>query len=134
MGNTAQFRGYVTDDLNDVIALCAEEDWPAYASDRMRANSVFLAPGVVSVVGVIDDRVIAFAYFQTDGAIQAHLSLLVVDKGHRRSGVARDLVEFAFGYLGASRADLITSTAEDFYRSLPHKERFGFRIYPSNFD
>jgi ribosomal protein S18 acetylase RimI-like enzyme len=134
MGNTAQFRGYVTDDLDDVIALCAEEDWPAYASDRMRANSVFLAPGVVSVVGVIDDRVIAFAYFQTDGAIQAHLSLLVVAKGHRRSGVARDLLEFAFGHLGASRADLITSTAQDFYRSLPHKERSGFRIYPSSFD
>jgi len=30
----------------------------------------------MSVVGKIDSEVIAFAYFQTDGAIQAHLSLL----------------------------------------------------------
>jgi hypothetical protein len=37
---------------------------------------------------------------------------------------------YAFERLGVKRVDLITSTAQDFYRSLPHKERSGFRIYP----
>jgi ribosomal protein S18 acetylase RimI-like enzyme len=124
------FRHYVEGDLAHVAALCAGEDWPAYATDRIRAHSVFTAPGVVSVVAVVEGEVIGFAYFQTDGAIQAHLSLLVVAPDHRRKGVARDLLTFGFDYLGANRVDLITSSAQDFYRSLSHKERAGFRIYP----
>jgi hypothetical protein len=32
--------------------------------------------------------------------------------------------------LGATRVDLITDTAEAFYRSLSHKEEPGFRLYP----
>ncbi|MGB8197888.1 MAG: GNAT family N-acetyltransferase [Acidimicrobiales bacterium] len=130
MDSSVTFRRYAEGDLDEVLALCEGEDWPAYTSDPLRAHSVFTAPGVVSVVGVIDDEVIAFAYFQTDGAIQAHLTLLVVATSHRRSGVAKGLLAFAFDHLGALRADLITSTAQDFYRSLPHKESFGFRIYP----
>jgi ribosomal protein S18 acetylase RimI-like enzyme len=130
MDDHAYFRRYAEGDLDDVLALCAGEDWPAYASDPLRAHSVFTAPGVVSIVGVIDDKVLAFAYFQTDGAIQSHLTLLVVAPSHRRLGIARSLLAFAFHHLGALRADLITSTAQDFYRSLPHKESSGFRIYP----
>ncbi len=130
MKSPAQFRGYSVEDLGPVIALCSGEDWPAYTSDPSRAHSVFTAPGVMSVVGKIDSEVIAFAYFQTDGAIQAHLSLLVVAPSRRRDGVARDLLTYAFERLGVKRVDLITSTAQDFYRSLPHKERSGFRIYP----
>jgi GNAT superfamily N-acetyltransferase len=130
MDPDVQFRHYADGDLDGVIALCAGEEWPAYADDSIRAHSVFTAPGVMAVVGVIDDEVIAFAYFQSDGAIQAHLTLLVVAPSHRRFGVARGLVAFAFEHLGVLRADLITSTAQDFYRSLPHKESSGFRIYP----
>jgi ribosomal protein S18 acetylase RimI-like enzyme len=130
MDNDVHFRHYAEGDLDDVIALCAGEDWPAYAGDPIRAHSVFTASGVVSIVGVIGDKVIAFAYFQTDGAIQAHLTLLVVSPSHRRLGIARALLASAFEDLDVLRADLITSTAQDFYRSLPHKEGFGFRIYP----
>jgi GNAT superfamily N-acetyltransferase len=84
----------------------------------------------VSVVATAGANVVGFAYFQTDGAIQAHLSLLVVEARHRRAGVARVLLAYAFPLLGATRIDLITDSAEDFYRSLPHKERVGFRLYP----
>src|ERR1700689_1707912 len=96
MDNDTHFRRYAEDDLDEVIALCAGEDWPAYSNDQIRAHSAFTAPGVVSVVGVKDDEVIAFAYFQTDGAIQAHLTLLVVAPSHRRVGVAKGLLAFAF--------------------------------------
>lgn len=126
------FRRYSENDLDQVMDLCAHEGWPSYADDPIRVHSVFTAPGVVSVVGESSGDVISFAYCQTDGAIQAHLSLIVVRPSHRREGVARGLLTFAFDYLGAGRLDLITDAAEDFYRSLPHKEYFGFRIYSLN--
>ncbi|NNN16737.1 MAG: GNAT family N-acetyltransferase [Acidimicrobiaceae bacterium] len=122
-------REYGEADLDGVLALCASEGWTSYAEDRARAHRVFTAPGVVAVVATIEGRVVGFAYFQTDGAIQAHLSLLVVDKEKRRAGIARTLLVYAFPLLGAVRIDLITDSARDFYRTLPHKEQMGFRLY-----
>jgi ribosomal protein S18 acetylase RimI-like enzyme len=123
------FRRYAERDLDQVLALCVAEDWPSYPEDPVRAHSVFTAPGVISVVAEDDDDVVAFAYCQSDGAIQAHLSLLVVAASRRREGIARGLLALAFEHVGASRMDLITDSAEDFYRSMPHKEKPGFRIY-----
>jgi ribosomal protein S18 acetylase RimI-like enzyme len=127
-----QLRTYAKVHLDQVLALCDGEGWNSYTEDRKRAHSVFTAPGVVSVVAELDDQVVGFAYLQTDGAIQAHLSLLVVAASHRREGVARSLLTFSSKHLGAHRIDLITDTAEAFYRSLPHKEQAGFRIYRNN--
>jgi len=126
------FRSYSTGDLDHVLALCVEEGWPSYPSDPFRANSAFTAPGVVSVIAESDGEVVGFAYCQSDGAIQAHLSLLVVASSRRREGIARGLLAFAFTHIGAGRIDLITDTAEDFYRSLPHKQHTGFRLYPQS--
>jgi ribosomal protein S18 acetylase RimI-like enzyme len=130
MGSPVQPRSYIETDLDEVLALCGAEGWTTYSDDPVRAHGVFSAPGVVSVVATSSGAVIGFAYFQTDGAIQAHLSLLVVSLAHRREGVARELFDCAATRLGAIRVDLITDTAETFYRSLPHKEQVGFRIYP----
>src|SRR5271155_2867688 len=116
MGEPIHFRRYVESDLDQILALCTAEDWPSYPADRARAHAVFTAPGVVAVVANVNGDVVGFAYCQTDGAIQAHLSLLVVDSRHRREGVARGLLDFAFEHLGASRVDLITDNADDFYR------------------
>jgi hypothetical protein len=113
-----------------VLALCTQEEWPSYPADPVRAHSVFTAPGVVSVVAVDDNDIVGFAYCQTDGAIQAHLSLLVVTPSRRREGIARGILALAFDHVGARRMDLITDSAEDFYRSMPHKVKPGFRIYP----
>jgi ribosomal protein S18 acetylase RimI-like enzyme len=126
------FRHYAERDLDQVLALCLDEDWPSYPTDPVRAHSVFTAPGVVSVVAEDGDDIVGFAYCQTDGAIQAHLSLLVVTPSRRREGIARRLLALAFEYVGAHRIDLITDSAEDFYRSMPHKEKPGFRIYPDS--
>lgn len=76
MKGVPQFRIYEEVDLDAVPNLCAAEGWATYVEDRARAHRVFTAPGVVSIVATVDE-VAGFAYFQTDGAIQAHLSLLV---------------------------------------------------------
>jgi ribosomal protein S18 acetylase RimI-like enzyme len=131
VGSPVQYRRYFESDFEHVMALCANEGWPSYA-DRVRVHSVFAAPGVVSFVCESGGEVIAFAYFQTDGAIQAHLSLIVVTPKHRRQGMALGLSTFAFDYHGAGRIDLITDVGKGFYRSLPHKEQYGFRIYRSS--
>ncbi|CAG4929041.1 unnamed protein product, partial [Acidithrix sp. C25] len=125
-----EFREYEEGDLDGVIALCSQESWTSYADDRDRAREVFAAPGVVAVVATASRHIIGFAYFQTDRAIQAHLSLLVVEQTFRRLGVAKGIISYAFPLLGATRVDLITDTAETFYRSLSHKAESGFRLYP----
>jgi ribosomal protein S18 acetylase RimI-like enzyme len=130
MKSPVHFRPYAERDLDHVLVLCVAEDWPSYPADPVRAHSVFTAPGVVSVVAEDDNDIVGFAYCQTDGAIQAHLSLLVVAVSRRREGIARGLLALAFENVGASRIDLITDSAADFYRSMPHKEKPGFRIYP----
>lgn len=131
MKSLPQFRTYEEVDLDAVLNLCAAEGWATYVEDRARAHRVFTAPGVVSIVATVDDEVAGFAYFQTDGAIQAHLSLLVTDERSRRTGIARALPAYGFPLLGATRIDLITDDAGGFYRRLTHKEQLGFRLYPA---
>ena len=92
---------------------------------------MFTAPGVVSVVADLEDEVVGLAYLQTDGAIQDHLSLLVVGEKNRNAGIARALLAYAFALIGATRIDLITDSAGNFYRRLSHQEKLGFRLYPA---
>ena len=116
--------------LDGVIALCAAEGWSTYASDPPRTHAVLTAPGVTAVVAVVDGAVAGFAYLQSDGHIQAHLSLMAVSTAHRRKGVGRALLEYAALLTGAQRIDLVTDTAEAFYGSFDHRTFTGFRIYP----
>ena len=118
-------------DLPAVLALCEVENWPSLVEDPERALRVLAAPGVVAIVAEVDASVIGFAYFQTDREIQAHLSLMVVSRAHRRQGIGRGLINFGGSQVGASRVDLITDEGAAFYRSLPHGEMLGFRVYPS---
>jgi GNAT superfamily N-acetyltransferase len=74
--------------------------------------------------------VVGFAQLQSDGEIQAHLSLIAVDKRHRRRGVGRDLIETALRIAGGQRVDLVTDTASDFYSRLPHFRMLGFPLFP----
>jgi ribosomal protein S18 acetylase RimI-like enzyme len=125
-----ELRVYAADDLLQVLALCEAEGWTSYTEDPARSHRVFTAPGVVAVVAELASLIVGFAYLQTDGEIQAHLSQIVVSPNQRRRGIARDLLSYAVTRVGAHRIDLITDTAQDFYRSLVHKEQVGFRIYP----
>jgi len=116
--------------LAGVLALCEAEQWPSFPADPERAHAVLTAPGVTSVVSLDGDRVIGFAYLQSDGHIQAHLSLMAVHRAYRRKGLGRALIEYAAPLTGAQRIDLLTDTAEAFYASFEHRSASGFRIYP----
>ena len=114
----------------DIAALCRELRWPTYSDPEVvRRGST--APGVVTRVAVTDDGQFAgFAQGCGDGVMQSFLSQLAVLPAHRRQGVARRLVEAVFVASGTQRMDLLTDDAQAFYRSFPHKEKSGFRIYP----
>lgn len=121
---------YGQEHLAGIIAICEAEGWPSFPCDPDRAHAVLTAPGVTSVVALEGDEVIGFAYLQSDGHIQAHLSEVAVSANHRRKGVGRALLEYAMPLTGAQRIDLVTDTAEDFYSSFDHRTFSGFRIYP----
>ena len=118
------------DDLADVIRLCEAEHWLSYVRDPEQTWRVLSAPGVTSVVALDSGRVIGLIQMQSDGAIQAHISLLLVAADRRGRGVGTQLVRHAFELSGAQRVDVTTEDARSFYRSFAHKERTGFQIHP----
>ena len=121
---------YTHDHLAGIIAICEAEGWPSFPANPDRAHAVLTAPGVTAVVALEGAEVIGFAYLQSDGHIQAHLSEMAVSQTHRRKGVGRALLEYAMPLTGAQRIDLVTDTAQAFYSSLEHRTFTGFRIYP----
>ncbi len=117
--------------LDGVIRLCEIEQYPSYIQDAERTWRALTAPGVCTVVAVQDGRVVGFAQMQSDGLIQAHLTLIVVDRDLRRRGIGAQLVREAFVRCGGQRVDLLsTEGADAFYRSFEHQEFPGYRIYP----
>ena len=125
-----QYRLVNRDDLDGIIRLCESEGWPSYTEDRELTWRALTAPGVYTVVAVETDEVVGFAHLQSDGVIQAHLSLLAVASHRRRQGIGRRLVEEAFARGGGKRVDLLSEGSDAFYRSFSHRQLPGFRLYP----
>ena len=125
-----KYRGYVENDLTEIIALCVAEGWPSFPEDPARAHRALTAPGVTSVVALDGDDVVGFAYMLSDGEIQAFLANIAVASTHRRRGIGRELIAEALQRAGGLRIDLITETADAFYGSLHHVRSSGYRIYP----
>jgi ribosomal protein S18 acetylase RimI-like enzyme len=124
-------RPYIPADLPGVLQLCELEGWPSLPEDPARAHRVLTAPGVTTMVAEDGGQIVGFAQLQSDGEVQAHLSLISVDPAHRRKGVARELIVQALRSAGGLRIDLIAEEAsEGFYAALPHFRRPGFRLYP----
>lgn len=121
---------YADDHAEGISGLCQDLGWPTYSDpDVVRAGCT--APGVITRVALTaDGQVAGFAQACGDGVMQSFLSQLAVAPAYRRRGVARRLVEEVFAASGTQRMDLLTDDAHAFYRSLPHREKTGFRIYP----
>jgi ribosomal protein S18 acetylase RimI-like enzyme len=116
--------------LPEVVSLCRAEGWPSFPADPERAHRALSAPGVTTLVAEEDGSVVGFACLQSDGEVQAHLSLVAVDAAHRRRGITRALLAEALVRAGGERVDLVTDGAEAFYASLAHRRMSGFRVYP----
>ena len=116
-----------------MVSLCQAEGIESYTESEELTWQALTAPGVTTFVALEDDDVLGFVQLQSDGHIQAHLSLVLVTSTRRRKGIGRNLVTEAFTHAGGKRVDLVTDSADEFYRSFKHKDHWrGYRIYPGD--
>ena len=74
--------------LDGLIALVAAEGWTEYTEDAERTFRALSAPGVTTLVALADGRVVGAIQVQSDGVIQAHVSMLLIDREWRDAGSA----------------------------------------------
>lgn len=125
-----EFESYDRGHLDGVLEICIEEGWKSYITDHERTHRALTAPGVTTIVAIENGEICGFAQVQSDGEIQAHLSVLAVKDAYRRQGIGQKLIAESFQEAGGVRIDLITDDAQDFYQSMAHSVKFGFRLYP----
>jgi ribosomal protein S18 acetylase RimI-like enzyme len=110
-----------------LIGLVAAEGWTEYAEDAERTQRALSAPGATTLVALADERVVGAIQVQSDGLIQAHVSMLLIDpewRGHRLgSRLLREGLERA----GGLRIDIRTRT-EGYYERLGASRSLGFRL------
>lgn len=123
----SELTPFTREHLEGALALFAAEGWQTYTADRERTYRALAAPGCTTLVAVDATTVIALVQLQSDGAIQAHLSALVVGERWRGAGLARTLLREALRRAGALRIDII-SAAESFYVGLGAARKAGFRL------
>jgi ribosomal protein S18 acetylase RimI-like enzyme len=118
---------YAPEHRPGTIALFAAELWPSYTREPQRTCEALRAPGVTTLVALADSGVIGVVQVQSDGAIQAHLSTIVVARSHRRRGVGRALLAEALRAAGGEKLDVL-SIADDFYASMTNRRFSGWRL------
>jgi ribosomal protein S18 acetylase RimI-like enzyme len=126
-----EIHPFCADHLDGVLALCVAEGWPSLPEDPVRALRILTAPGVTTVVAVIEGEVVGFGELFSDGELQAFLTSLAVSVRYRGRGIGRALVEESLRVAGGERIDLLSEEASvGFYESFPHFRKPGFRLYP----
>ena len=117
--------------LPSVIALLQVERWESYTKDTELTWKALTAPGSCTVVARDGSRIVGFAQMLSDGQIAAFLSVIIVHPDYRQKGIGRQLIREAFKRTGGKRGvDLVTDSADEFYRSFQHHEFHGYRIHP----
>jgi ribosomal protein S18 acetylase RimI-like enzyme len=113
--------------LDGLIALLAAEGWTEYTEDAERTYRALSARGVTALVVLADGRVVGAIQVQSDGVIQAHLSMLLIDRDWRGRGLGSRLLREGLDRAGGLRLDIRTRT-EDYYERLGASRSLGFRL------
>lgn len=116
-------KPYAQVHLDGLIALVAAEGWTEYTEDAERTHRALSAQGVTSLVALADGRVVGAIQVQSDGVIQAHVSMLLIDPEWRGHRLLRDGLEHA----GGLWLDIRTRT-EGYYERLGASRSLGFRL------
>jgi ribosomal protein S18 acetylase RimI-like enzyme len=113
--------------LDGLIALVAAEGWAEYADDAERMYRALTAPGVTTLVAIAGGRVVGGIQIQSDGFIQAHVSMLLIDRDWRGRGLGSRLLREGLKRAGGQQLDVRTRT-EGYYERLGASRSLGFRL------
>ena len=113
--------------LDGLISLVAAEGWTEYAEDAERTDRALSAPGVTTLVALADGRIVGAIQVQSDGVIQAHVSMLLIDPEWRGRRLATRLLSEGLEHAGGLRLDIRTRT-EGYYERLGASRSLGFRL------
>ena len=119
--------------LDEAIELFAAEAWDTYTAAPERTFRALTAPGCTTLAAVEGGTVAGLVQIQSDGEIQAHLSLLLVGAQWRGRGLGRTLLREALKRAGGMRLDLLTR-AGDYYLALGAEAVPGFRLRPADLE
>ena len=113
--------------LDGVIALVGAEGWAEYADDPDQTLRALSAPGATTLVALADGRVVGAIQIQSDGVIQAHVSMLLINREWRGRGLATQLLRDGLDRAGGERLDIRTRT-EGYYERLGATRSLGYRL------
>ena len=113
--------------LDELIALVAAEGWTEYTDDAERTYRALSARGVTTLVALADGRVVGAIQVQSDGVIQAHVSMLLIDREWRGRRLGSGLLREGLERAGGLRLDIRTRT-EGYYERLGASRSLGFRL------
>lgn len=111
--------------LGALMDLVAAEGWTEYTDDAERSYAALTAPGVTTLVAIAG-RVVGAIQVQSDGAIQAHVSMLLIDRDSRAAGLGSRLLRAALERAGGLQLDIRTRT-EGYYERLGASRSLGYR-------
>ena len=113
--------------LDGLLALVAAEGWTEYAEDAERTHRALSAGGVTTLVALAGARVVGAIQVQSDGVIQAHVSMLLIDREWRGRQLGSRLLREGLERAGGLRLDIRTRT-EGYYERLGASRSLGFRL------
>jgi ribosomal protein S18 acetylase RimI-like enzyme len=113
--------------LDGLIALIAAEGWTEYTEDTERTYRALSARGVTTLVAVADGRVVGAIQVQSDGVIQAHVSMLLIDRDWRGRRLGSGLLREGLDRAGGLWVDVRTRT-EGYYERLGASRSLGYRL------
>lgn len=102
---------------DELITLVAAAGWTEYADDVQRTYRALTAPGVTTLVAIASGRVAGAIQVQSDGLIQAHVSMVLIDRSLRGVGLGSRLLRESLERAGGVQLDIRTRT-EGYYERL----------------
>jgi ribosomal protein S18 acetylase RimI-like enzyme len=117
--------------LDGLIALVAEEGWTEYTDDVERTRRALTAPGVTTLVAIAGGQLAGAIQVQSDGLIQAHVSMLLIGRNSRGIGLGSTLLRHGLQRAGGLQLDIRTRT-EGYYERLGASRSLGFRLRREN--
>jgi predicted N-acetyltransferase YhbS len=113
--------------LDELIALVAAEGWTEYTNDVERTRRALTSPGVTTLVAIAGGHIVGAIQVQSDGLIQAHVSLLLIARNSRGVSLGSRLPRHGLERAGGLQLDVRTRT-EGYYERLGASRSLGFRL------